>query len=71
MIKYITFVQWRLDDKDGEPYGPRHVQQTFDPMEATNRFTNHVKFYADNIKQGDCHVELIANIDGEISSDLS
>lgn len=64
MIKYTTFVQWRLEEAPGEPYGPRHVQQTFDPMEATNRFNRHVKFYHENIQQGDCHVQLVANMEG-------
>lgn len=65
MIKYTTFVQWRLD---GDDYGPRHVQQTHDPIEAADRFKAHVTFYRDNIKQGDCHVEMVANIDGEVPS---
>lgn len=67
MIKYTTFVQWRLE---GDDYGPRHVQQTRDPMEASNRFNGHVKFYQDNIKQGDCHVEMVANIDAPKPEDL-
>ena len=65
MIKYITFVQWRLEDTAGELYGPRHIQETYDPIEAVNRFSSHVKFYHDNILQGDCHVEMVANKEGK------
>lgn len=66
MIKYTTFCQWRMESAPGEPYGPRSVTQTADPEAASLAFHDLVKFYKVNIEQGDCHIEMVANIDAEI-----
>ena len=62
-IKYTTFCQWRTE---GEGYGPRSVAKTRDPEEAAKAFADLVKFYKVNIEQGDCHIEMVANIDAEL-----
>ena len=65
-IKYTTFCQWRME---GDGYGPRSVTQTRDPQEGTTAFADLVKFYKVNIEQGDCHIEMVANIDAQLPGD--
>ncbi len=63
LIKYTVFCQWRLESKDGEPYGPRSLTQHQNAHKAMIAFADLLKFYDVNIRQGDCHLEMIANID--------